>query len=135
MRSSRSATGLAIEQNAFSQGLAHQGAWLFGSAGHFAARVEHQVDRQIRLGHGTPQVSEQRKAVALRQPGIRHGDQQVHIGIGPVITSGPRSEQSYIGSGNQLANAGNHARQPRLDRFGGCGGSHHFILTATGFAR
>jgi hypothetical protein len=95
----------------------------------------HHVDRQIRLGHGTPEVSEQRKAVALRQPGIRHGDQQVHIGVGPAISAGPGTEQTHISSRDQLANAGNHARQPRLDRLGGCGGSHDSILTAIGFAR
>jgi hypothetical protein len=105
--------------------------------------VEHQVDRQIRLGHGTPEVSEQRKAVALRQPGIRHGDQQVHIGVGPAISAGPGSVaagfsagvQTHISSRDQLANAGNQARQPRLDRLGGFRGCHGSILMATGFAR
>ena len=37
MRSIRSASGLAIEQNALAQGLVHEGAGLLGSAGRFAA--------------------------------------------------------------------------------------------------
>ena len=72
--SRRAASGLAIEQHAVAEGLMHDRAGLLSANAGFTAGVEHQVDLQIGLGQGTPQLSQQGKAVALGQPGIRCGN-------------------------------------------------------------
>ena len=57
----------------------HQGSRLPQATCGFSAGVEHQIDRQVRLGYCSPEFRKQGKAVLPCKPGIWSRDQQVDI--------------------------------------------------------
>ena len=61
---------------------------------------EQQIVRPIRAADLPTQAIRHCPAVMLRQPGIRGGDQQVDVGIGPGLASCPRTEQMHLCDGD-----------------------------------
>jgi len=132
IRSSRSASEVAIEQHPVAEGFLHQRTGLLGSVRHLTGGMQHQVDREIRLGDSAPEIGQQRKTITAGQPGIRCCDQQVDIGIRTRLSAGPGAKEADLGSGDQLADGDRHTGEALLNRGGGDQGHGDILLELSG---
>jgi hypothetical protein len=84
----RMASGSAIQQNPFLISQGCNSASVLLALAEFAFGVKKQVKVQPMAGILAPDRSQQANKIVASQPLIRHGDQQIHVGIGPGCPPG-----------------------------------------------
>jgi len=91
---------------------------------HFTDREEQQLNGQAVMGQLPAQVIRLLRPRVARQPCIRHGRQQIEIGIRPLGTSGARTKQAHLGARNRRLDLGrDRAQQWLIHHVGKAGGA------------
>ena len=90
------ASGSAMQQDSLLVGACGDGTSVLLAFAHLTLGVKQQIQWKPMTGELAPEVAQNTHPIVASEPGIRHGDQQIHVGIWAGGAPGAGAEEPHL---------------------------------------